>query len=151
MTSPLNLELAMLRSRFFTVGSSRVAAVLAAACLVLSAPAFAQDAGSSYDPDCTIANQSLAGSTCAECIITASDTSCAVELGSDYNAVCTQSQTPTQTVQIWCNGPDRIDQPETNATSCSLPASGPSLAGGAGGLFVALGAIALAFARRRRG
>jgi hypothetical protein len=102
--------------------------------------------GGTTDPSCTVAAQSIAGSTCGECVISGSDTSCQLELGADFNFVCDQSAT----VQVWCNGPART---ATQNPSCAVPAhvaSGASGAAGGVGAILAVVGIAVASLRRRR-
>jgi hypothetical protein len=115
--------------------------------LALSLPAVAladvppADGGAAVTSDCTAALQARAGSSCAECMVTGSNTSCQVELGHDYNFVCNQSPT----VQIWCNGPDRL---MTDNAACALGGS-PVPVRPAGAAVAALLGIA-AWALRRR-
>jgi hypothetical protein len=59
------------------------------------------------NPECTVAAQSIAGSTCQECNPTGSACS---DLGSDYNFACNASST----VAIWCNGPARETSSDQN-------------------------------------
>jgi MYXO-CTERM domain-containing protein len=93
------------------------------------------------NPSCNVSTQSINGTSCAECEIESEDTNCAVELGADYNYVCTQSEK----VQIWCNGPNRraLNEPSCALGGAPLPASAAGLAG-------LIGLVALGFGRRRR-
>jgi hypothetical protein len=124
---------------------SRFAASSAFA-LLLSLPALAladvppADGGPGVNLDCTTVLQATAGTSCSECVVTSSDTSCQVELGRDYNFVCNYSPT----VEIWCNGPDRL---KTDSSACALGAS-PLPASAAGAIVAALLGVA-AWARRR--
>ena len=119
--------------------------------LALSIPALAladvPPADGGVDTECTVAAQSVAGSTCAECAITGADTACQVELGSDYNFACQYSAT----VQIWCNGPARTATP---SAGCALPGSaladGRAGCGGVATLTALLGVAAWSMRRRRR-
>ena len=127
---------------------SRFAAAAALA-LALSLPALAladvppADAGGGgVNPDCTAVLQSIAGSTCTECVISGSDTSCQVELGKDYNLVCQYSAK----VQIWCNGPERT---QLQSRACALGGS-PAPAGPGGAALAGLLGIAAWVVRRRR-
>jgi hypothetical protein len=96
--------------------------------------------GATTNPGCTITAQSVSGSTCQECLISDSDTSCQDELGADYNYVCTYSATE----QIWCNGPDRNAMLSPGCALAASPANG-ALAG-----LTALALAALALRRRSR-
>ncbi len=94
------------------------------------------------DLDCTVAAQSVAGTTCAECVVTSSDTACQTQLGQDYNYACSYSSTE----QIWCDGPPRTATP---SVSCALQGSPTGKAGG-GVALTALLALTAWAARRRR-
>ncbi len=101
------------------------------------------EGGAGVDPNCTVSAESVAGSTCAECVIANADTSCQLELGPDYNFACQQSPM----VQVWCNGPART---MTVNPSCAF-ARGPVPGRPAGGAALnALIAIAAWSTRRRR-
>ena len=125
-------------------------AALAAFTLALSLPAVAladippPDGGTRVDPNCTADLQSIAGTTCTECVISGSDTSCQVELGKDYSFVCQYSAK----VQIWCNGPERT---RVESPACALEGA-PATGGPARGVALAalLGAAAWVMRRRRR-
>ena len=93
------------------------------------------------DPSCNVSTQSINGTTCAECKLETDDTNCAVEVGADYNYVCSQSDK----VQIWCNGPSRLT---LNEPSCAL--RGAPLPASTMGLAAVIGLAALGLRRRKR-
>jgi hypothetical protein len=93
------------------------------------------------DSACTIAVQSIDGTTCQVCG-TGQSTSCS-SLGSDYNYACTQPSG----AEIYCNGPNRYTPQDQNVT-CSVAAPGLAIGGGAAAGFLAL-AAALSTRRRR--
>jgi hypothetical protein len=93
------------------------------------------------DPSCTVDTQSINGTHCAACELESDDTNCAVEVGSDYNYVCSQSAK----VQIWCNGPNRLS---ANEPSCAL--RGAPLPASTAGLAAVIGLAALGLRRRKR-
>jgi hypothetical protein len=95
---------------------------------------------STNNPNCTVSQESVSGTTCQECVISGTDTGCQDELGNDYNFVCTQSST----VEIWCNGPPRTAFGDPSG--CALRAPSGSSGAAHAGLALALAAIA----RRRR-
>jgi hypothetical protein len=96
------------------------------------------------DTGCTVAVQSIDGTTCQLCG-TGQSTSCG-SLGSDYSYVCTQ---PSGT-EIYCNGPNRNVPGDSNvASGCSISAPGLAVGGGAVAGFLAL-AAALSTRRRSR-
>ena len=123
--------------------------VLSAFALAILVPALAHadvpppDGGAAVDLDCTVGIQSTAGRACAECQITSSDTSCTLELGSDYHLVCQRSPT----VQVWCNGPSGTP---VQGSSCALGGSPVPGAPAGGAALTALLAISAWSARRRR-
>jgi MYXO-CTERM domain-containing protein len=126
-----------------------VASTAAVAALALStAPELARadvppaDGGTS-DPGCSIAAQSVAGSTCAECVVASGDTSCPIQLGADYNFVCDVSAT----VQVWCNGPSRT---ATQNPSCAVPVAPASDGAARVAVALAVAGLAAASLRRRR-
>ncbi len=83
------------------------------------------------DPDCTVAAEEIAGTTCQACDPT---TSACTSLGSDYNFVCQNSAT----VAVWCNGPARTTPSDQNA-ACAV-----AVPGGAWSGMAAVGALAAA-------
>jgi hypothetical protein len=97
--------------------------------------------GGGVNPECTIDNQGLAGTTCVVCDVTSSDTSCALELGGSYAFACQQSATK----QVWCNGPSGTSAP---GAGCTLGGA-PVPAGPAGAVFAAVLGLAAWSVRRR--
>jgi hypothetical protein len=94
-----------------------------------------------YDPNCTIAQESTAGSTCVECDPTGA--SCNA-LDSTYNIVCLSAKNKA----VYCDGPNG-SKPSDQNVACSV-----ALPGGVPGTFAAFGALAAACAllvRRKRG
>jgi hypothetical protein len=96
--------------------------------------------GATNDTNCTVAEESIAGSTCQECNPT---TSACTSLGSDYNFVCQSSGT----VAVWCNGPIR-NAPSDQNTSCSVSVPGAAWSGVAAACAL-MAAAALGLRRRR--
>jgi hypothetical protein len=111
--------------------------------------------GTGGGANCNVAQESIAGSTCAAVTC---DPSCS-GVPSGYNYVCTTSST----VQVWCNGPVR-NTPSDQNVSCTVTVPGvglglglgpdggsrPQTQGGPWNGVVAGSALALAIALRLR-
>jgi len=95
---------------------------------------------STGDPNCTIAVEQVAGSTCQTCD---PGSSCG-SLTKDYNFVCQASAK----VAVYCNGPKRTTPSDQNV-ACSVSVPGGAL-GGAAGCGSLAAAVALLMRRRRR-
>jgi hypothetical protein len=95
--------------------------------------------GAKNDPTCTVAQESIDGTTCKEC----DPSSSCGSVGSDYNLVCQR----TASAQVWCNGPKR-NSPSDQNVACAVAVPGGPWPGAvvAGALAVAAGL----FLRRRR-
>ena len=97
--------------------------------------------GGGVNPACTLDNQGAPGNMCAVCVVTSSDTNCALELGGDYVFACQQSSTK----QVWCNGPSGTSSP---AAGCTLGGA-PAPAGPGGAVLAAALGLAVWSVRRR--
>ncbi len=116
--------------------------IVAAVCsLAPSARADVPPADGGDNQNCTIAEEMIAGTTCAMC--NPSGSGC-TNLGNTYSYVCTYSATE----QVWCNGPIRDTPSDQNVASCSVAVPGGAWSGAAACAVAA--AIALATRRRRR-
>jgi hypothetical protein len=124
----------------------RLVAASFALALALSVPVAAladvPPADGGADPDCTVAWQSVDGTTCTECVVASSDTSCQLQLGTSYNFACQQSAT----VQVWCTGPARTT---TQNPGCALGGSPvPGVPAGGAAMAALIGIAAWAMRRR---
>lgn len=100
-------------------------------------------ASNGYDPNCTIAEEQIEGTTCQSCDPT---TSACGNLGKDYNPVCQASAT----FAVYCNGPKRTTPSDQNV-SCAVSVPGHATGLAAGGALAAFAALtALGMRRRRR-
>jgi hypothetical protein len=93
--------------------------------------------GAGNNPTCTIAQESIAGSTCTEC----DPSSNCKSVGSDFNFVCQR----TPNIQVWCNGPKRTTPSDSNV-ACSVSVPGGAWTGAAGAAL----AVAASLLMRRR-
>jgi MYXO-CTERM domain-containing protein len=104
--------------------------------------------GAATDPNCSIAVEMTAGSTCQLCSTgmgsAPAGTPACSSLDATYFEACAQSAA----LQVWCNGPQRLAPSDENVAKCSV-----SAAGGSWSHLWAAGALAAAAAlgmRRRR-